>query len=87
LLAKPGVYKAVWHNAYSYLKSKVLKYRLRILERKEAGQEEKLAMENSHLSLEDLFAINELTEREDSILKALKSIYPTFIPMVRITRP
>jgi hypothetical protein len=36
MLSRPGVYKAVWHNAYSYMKAKILKYRLRVLERKEA---------------------------------------------------
>ena len=59
LLTKPGVYKAIWHNSYSYLKAKTLKYRLRLLERKDQAE----AATSDHL--EDLFLINELNERED----------------------
>lgn len=62
-MTKPGVYKAVWHNAYSYLKAKVLKYRLRVLEKKEPGEKEHQAIENSHYTLEDVFSIDELTEK------------------------
>ena len=35
LIPKPGVYKVIWHNSYSYMKAKVLRYRLRVLEKKE----------------------------------------------------
>jgi len=31
LVTEPGVYKIIWHNSYSYLKAKTLKYRLRVL--------------------------------------------------------
>jgi hypothetical protein len=39
------------------------------------------------MTLEDLFTVNELNEREDATYKAMKAIYPEFIPIVRITRP
>lgn len=39
ILQKAGVYKVIWHNSYSYLKAKTLKYRLRILERKDMSDD------------------------------------------------
>lgn len=44
-------------------------------------------MEKAHMSLDDLFMINELNELEDTTYKALKTIYPGFVPIVRIERP
>ena len=44
-------------------------------------------MEHAHFTLEDLFTVNELTEREDQTLKALKLIYPEFVPIVKIMKP
>jgi hypothetical protein len=34
-----------------------------------------------------VFSVNELTEREDATLKALKTIYPDFVPIVKIMKP
>jgi len=33
-VSEPGVYKLVWHNHYSYLNSKVVKYKFRVFSRK-----------------------------------------------------
>ena len=76
LLPKPGVYKVIWHNTYSYLKAKTLKYRLRILEKKEESKEV------SHV--EDLFTINELNEKEDRAYRSLKQVYNDVIPIVKL---
>ena len=58
MLVKPGVYKAIFHNSYSYLKAKQLKYRLRLLDRKDTDSAEEASME-------DLFTVNELNEKEE----------------------
>ncbi len=60
-MTKPGIYKVIWHNQYSYLKSKVIKYRLRVLERVDLNQ---AAAKIPTESVEDVFTINELSERE-----------------------
>mmetsp|Transcript_12043 Transcript_12043/g.11915 ORF Transcript_12043/g.11915 Transcript_12043/m.11915 type:complete len:88 (-) Transcript_12043:918-1181(-) len=86
MLTKPGVYKVIWHNTYSYMKAKTLKYRLRVLYKKDQIEEKQLREKNS-MSLDELFTINELSEIEDSTYKALKSIYPGFVPIVKIQRP
>ena len=39
------------------------------------------------MSLDELFTINELSELEDTTFKALKSLYPGFVPIVKIQRP
>lgn len=82
MLAKAGVYKAIWHNSYSYLKAKSLKYRLRILDRKEINAS---AVDEAS-QIEDLFTINDLTETESKTFRALRAIYPDFVPIVRIVR-
>ena len=33
LLQKAGLYKIIWHNSFSYMKPKTLRYRLRVLEK------------------------------------------------------
>lgn len=71
----------IWHNTYSYLKAKTLKYRLRVLEKKDETE-----IQKSSIMIEDLFTVNELSESEDRAYKALRSIYPDFIPIVKITR-
>ncbi len=78
LVCKPGVYKAIWHNSFSYLKAKTLKYRLRVLEKKEDPLQA--------TPLEDMFVVNDLSDREDQTFKALRTVYQDIIPMVRIVR-
>ena len=84
LLSKPGVYKVVWHNSFSYLKAKQLKYRLRVLTKKDGSEDSSHAFDG--LQISDLFTINELSEKEDSAYRSLKTIYPSFMPIVRIIR-
>jgi len=79
LAAKPGVYKVIWHNSFSYLKAKTLKYRLRVLERKGEASP-------PTTPLEEMFTVNDLSEREDQAYRALRSVYQDFVPMVRIVR-
>ena len=66
-MAKAGVYKAIWHNSFSYLKAKTLKYRLRVLEKTESE-----SSESSISQLEELFSVNDLSDREDQTYKALR---------------
>jgi hypothetical protein len=66
LLQKPGVYKVIWHNSFSYMKPKTLRYRLRVLEKQPASTE------YSQHSLDDLFTVNDLNEREEQTYKALR---------------
>ena len=35
LVREPGIYKLIWHNKHSYIKSKKIKYRVRVLRMKE----------------------------------------------------
>ncbi|CDW75143.1 sec14-like protein 2-like [Stylonychia lemnae] len=86
LLLKPGVYKAVWHNSYSYLKAKTLKYRIRVLERKDMIEEQS-NIEHNQNHLEDLFTVDDLNEKEDNILRGLKQIYGDIVPIIKIMRP
>ena len=67
-MQRPGIYKVIWHNSYSYLKSKVLKYRLRILEKKEHQADPP----SVDLHLEDLFMVNDLNDKEDLVYRAFK---------------
>jgi predicted transcriptional regulator len=83
LLSKPGVYKVIWHNSYSYMKAKTLKYRLRILKKKDAI-EERMHHDKENMKLDDLFIVSDISQLEESTYKCLKSIYPNFIPIVRI---
>ena len=59
---KPGEYAVIWHNTYSYIKAKTLKYRLRVLERKDTVEEN---IQAHSLQIEDLFTVNDLSEKED----------------------
>ena len=36
--------------------------------------------------IEDLFAVNDLTDKEEQGYTALRSIYPDFVPIVKIAR-
>jgi hypothetical protein len=38
-LQKPGVYKVIWHNSFSYMKPKTLRYRLKVLEKQASSTE------------------------------------------------
>jgi hypothetical protein len=55
LLQKAGLYKVIWHNSFSYMKPKTLRYRLRIIEK----------LDHSSMSLDDLFTVNDLNEKEE----------------------
>ena len=55
LLQKAGLYKIIWHNSFSYMKPKTLRYRLRIIEK----------LDQSSVSLDDLFTVNDLNEKEE----------------------
>jgi len=75
------MYKVIWHNQYSYMKAKVLRYRLRVLERK--SQKEITSLE----SVDELFTINELNQKEELTYNALKQVYPDINPIIKIARP
>ena len=79
LLQRPGVYKIIWHNSFSYMKPKTLKYRLRLLEKQAPASD-------PHYSVEDLFTVNDLNEKEEQAYKALRQVYPDFVPIVKIQR-
>jgi hypothetical protein len=55
LVVTPGVFKIVWHNSYSYLKAKTVKYRIRVLS---------IPVESKSSQLEDLLSQGELTPVE-----------------------
>lgn len=78
LVTTPGVYKIVWHNSYSYLKAKTVKYRIRVLSEPSASK---------LIGLEDLLTQGELTPDEVAIFKRMRAVYPDYIPIVRILRP
>lgn len=59
-----------------------MKYRLRILDRKDMNA---CAVDESS-QIEDLFTINDLTEAEGKTFRALRTVYPDFVPIVRIVR-
>jgi hypothetical protein len=80
---KPGLYKVIWHNQYSYMKGKVVRYRLRVLEKKEDDQNDATQPEE----IEELFAINELSEREEMAFKAIRQVYPLYNPIIKVTKP
>ena len=58
-VSEPGIYKVVWHNSYSYIKPKVVKYRLRVLSPLSA--EPKKAS-----SVDELLSCGSLTPEEES---------------------
>ena len=61
------------------MKPKTLKYRLRLLEKQTPASD-------PHYSVEDLFTDNDLNEREEQAYKALRQVYPDFVPIVKIQR-
>lgn len=79
LVTLPGLYKVVWHNSYSYLKAKTIKYRIRVLT-KHSGKE-------TISSLEDLLTQGSLSDIELLSFHRMRDAYPDYIPIVRIARP
>ena len=63
------------------MKAKVLRYHLRVLEKR--SQKEITSLE----SVEELFTINELTQKEELTYNALKQVYPEINPIIKIARP
>lgn len=96
LVKEPGVYKIIWHNSYSYIKSKTIKYRLRVLSpmaeqtapvTSTASRAPTTASMGS-ITLDSLVSCDgNLTAIEENVFKALRAEYTSFIPMVRILRP
>jgi hypothetical protein len=87
---KPGLYKVIFHNQYSYMKAKVIRYRLRVLEKKEnvpAHSNESYPLEEKEVeTVEDLFIINELSEGEEKVYRSIKQIFPNYNPIIRVVR-
>lgn len=77
-VTQPGIYKVVWHNSYSYLKAKTVKYRIRVLTEPVARKPSKL---------DDLLTQGSLSETELELFRKMREVYPDYIPMVRIARP
>lgn len=80
-VSRSGVYKAIWHNSQSYMKTKTLKYRLRVLEKVVTPAES-----GEKVAIEDLFTVNDLNEREEQTYKMMRAIYPERVPIVRVVK-
>jgi hypothetical protein len=63
LVTTPGVYKIIWHNSYSFLKAKTVKYRIRLLTTPTKTQA---------ISLEDLLSIGSLNQEDLVIFKRMR---------------
>ena len=81
LVREPGIYKINWHNKHSYMKAKTVKYRIRVLVPQE-GKEKISGVKET-----DLLSLGELNSKQRKQFDALRLLYPSFIPMVRILRP
>ena len=78
LINKPGLFKIIWHNSYSYLKAKTVKYRIRVLTQ---------ASDEKSVKLKDILSVGDLNQEEMVMFQKLRKVYPDYIPIVRIIRP